>query len=62
MDFTNPLHPMNPTNPNPLYARSNPANVWHTIYTETEQAEPETTAQTECNGGDVPFQKGVEQG
>lgn len=54
MDFTNPMHPMNPVNPNPLYARSNPANVWHTIYTETEQAEPEPAAR-DYPETDAPF-------
>ena len=54
MDFTNPMHPLNPVNPNPAFARINPANVWHTVYTETAPTEPERTV-TEYSNGDTPF-------
>lgn len=54
MDFTNPMHPLNPLNPIPAIARWNHANVWHTVYTETEQPEPEAAAR-EYQDGDTPF-------
>ena len=56
MDFTNPMHPMNPVNPNPAFARHNPANVWHNAYAGTEQPEPEAeSAAPEYDRGDAPF-------